>query len=58
MVLPAEHVVDEPARADLDVADLAEQLAGDQMQEGGRRKEEGACSALQDCRCKLPDLGA
>ena len=29
VVLASEHVVHQPARADLDVADLAEQLAGD-----------------------------
>src|SRR5690606_8134144 len=37
VVLAAEHVVDEPLRADLDVADLLEQLAGDH----GRRRGVG-----------------
>ena len=44
LALAAEHVVHQPARADLDVPDLAEQLAGDQRGRGkwGMRRWEMA----------------
>src|SRR5690606_14433621 len=43
VVLPPEHVLDEPLRADLDVADLLEKLAGDHGGGGwGRENGPGA----------------